>query len=142
MSKQTNKSSEYDWKNYNTENYKKDEANEWYEGSYKNGKDQKDFKWAPTPEKIINNVGDEEPGKNTDVREKDKEKEKERATIQEINLVEDDLKSKGPINPESQLLLLSKLLLVSEPKKYSAFEMEVKFGTRGIRQITKKQNKR
>jgi hypothetical protein len=143
MSKQTNNLPEYDWKNSNRENYKRDAANEWYEGSYSNGKDQPNFKWAPTPEKIINNVGDEvqyadEQRKNPEIKEREQVKEKEMVTIQEINIVEEDLKSKGgPINPETQLLLLSKLLLVSEPKKYSAVEMEVKFGTRGIRQITK-----
>ena len=140
MSKQTNKIPEYDWKKNNRENYKRDAANEWYEGSYSNGKDQPDFKWAPTPEKIVYNVKDDEDEDEDEKKKeyrKTQEKEKERVIMQEINIVEEDLKPKGPINPETQLLLLSKLLLVSEPKKYSAVELEVKFGTRGIRQITK-----
>lgn len=42
-----------------------------------------------------------------------------------------------PVNPKQQLLHISKLLLESSAGRYNELEMEVKFGTRGIRQITK-----
>jgi hypothetical protein len=41
------------------------------------------------------------------------------------------------IDPRIQILRISKLLLDSNPTKYSDVEMEVKFGTRGIKRITK-----
>lgn len=41
------------------------------------------------------------------------------------------------VNPKQQLLHISKLLLESRPGQYNQYEMEVKFGTRGIRPITK-----
>jgi len=41
------------------------------------------------------------------------------------------------ISPRQQLLFISKQLLDSVPGKYSEYEMEVKFGTRGIKHLTK-----
>jgi hypothetical protein len=41
------------------------------------------------------------------------------------------------ITPRQQLLLISKQLLDSVPGKYADYEMEVKFGTKGIKHITK-----
>jgi hypothetical protein len=41
------------------------------------------------------------------------------------------------IHPRQQLLLISKELLQSQPGKYHNYEMEVKFGTRGIKRLTK-----
>jgi hypothetical protein len=41
------------------------------------------------------------------------------------------------ISPRQQLLFISKQLLDSSPGKYSTYEMEVKFGTRGIKHLTK-----
>ena len=41
------------------------------------------------------------------------------------------------ISPRQQLLFISKQLLDSVPGKYSAYEMEVKFGTKGIKHLTK-----
>ena len=41
------------------------------------------------------------------------------------------------VNPRQQLLLISHSLLESKSDKYSALEMEVKFGTRGIKPLTK-----
>jgi hypothetical protein len=40
-------------------------------------------------------------------------------------------------NPQDQLNLISEKLLTLEPTKNSTYEMEAKFGTRGIKQITK-----
>ena len=40
-------------------------------------------------------------------------------------------------NPRQQLLFISKQLLDSNPGKYNDYEMEVKFGTKGIKHITK-----
>ena len=41
------------------------------------------------------------------------------------------------VNPRQQLLFISKQLLDSIPGKYNQFEMEVKFGTRGFKRLTK-----
>lgn len=41
------------------------------------------------------------------------------------------------INPRQQLLLISRELLQSQQGKYHNYEMEVKFGTRGIKRLTK-----
>ena len=41
------------------------------------------------------------------------------------------------ISPRQQLLFISKQLLDSSPGKYNSYEMEVKFGTKGIKHITK-----
>jgi len=41
------------------------------------------------------------------------------------------------VNPRQQLLYISKELLESKSSKYVNYEMEVKFGTRGIRRLTK-----
>ena len=41
------------------------------------------------------------------------------------------------VNPRQQLLLISKQLLDSRSEKYSSYEMEVKFGTKGIKHLTK-----
>jgi hypothetical protein len=41
------------------------------------------------------------------------------------------------ISPRQQLLFISKQLLDSSPGKYSTYEMEVKFGTKGIKHLTK-----
>jgi len=41
------------------------------------------------------------------------------------------------ISPRQQLLFISKQLLDSNPGKYSTYEMEVKFGTKGIKHLTK-----
>ena len=41
------------------------------------------------------------------------------------------------ISPRQQLLFISKQLLDSVPGKYSAYEMEVKFGTKGVKHLTK-----
>ena len=42
-----------------------------------------------------------------------------------------------PVDPKVQIMKIADLLLKSEATKYSDVEMEVKFGTRGIRRITK-----
>lgn len=42
-----------------------------------------------------------------------------------------------PESPRQQLLLLSKLLLSSEKTQFGQYEMEAKFGTKGIKPITK-----
>lgn len=44
---------------------------------------------------------------------------------------------KPPANPKTQIITISQLLLSSISTKYSDVEMEVKFGTRGVRRITK-----
>jgi hypothetical protein len=42
-----------------------------------------------------------------------------------------------PVDPKVQIIKISSLLLMTEPTKYKDVEMEVKFGTRGIKRITK-----
>lgn len=42
-----------------------------------------------------------------------------------------------PVDPKIQIMRIADLLLKSEPTKYSEVEMEVKFGTRGIKRLTK-----
>lgn len=44
---------------------------------------------------------------------------------------------KPPADPKTQILTISQMLLSSNPTKYSDVEMEVKFGTRGIKRISK-----
>ena len=46
-------------------------------------------------------------------------------------------KMEKPESPRQQLLLISKLLLTSEKSQYNSYEMEAKFGTKGIKYITK-----
>jgi hypothetical protein len=46
-------------------------------------------------------------------------------------------KPRPPAEPKMQILTISKMLMLSQRTKYSDVEMEVKFGTRGIRRITK-----
>ena len=46
-------------------------------------------------------------------------------------------KMEKPESPRQQLLLISKLLLASQKSQYSNYEMEAKFGTKGIKYITK-----
>ena len=41
------------------------------------------------------------------------------------------------VSPRQQLLFISKQLLESQQGKYNQFEMEVKFGTRGVKRLTK-----
>jgi len=62
---------------------------------------------------------------------------------EEMNIIGEN-KGKRPfrdqdpkINPRQQLLQISKLLLESNPGQYSNYEMEVKFGTRGVKPLTK-----
>jgi hypothetical protein len=42
-----------------------------------------------------------------------------------------------PVDPKIQIVKISDLFLKAEPTKYSEVEMEAKFGTRGIKRITK-----
>lgn len=62
---------------------------------------------------------------------------------EEMNIIGENkgkrpFRDQGPkINPRQQLLQISKLLLESNPGQYSSYEMEVKFGTRGVKQLTK-----
>ena len=44
---------------------------------------------------------------------------------------------KPPADPKTQILTISQMLLSSDSTKYSDVEMEVKFGTRGIKRISK-----
>ena len=44
---------------------------------------------------------------------------------------------KPKLNPKTQMLLIAKQLLTSEKTRYSEYEMEAKFGTKGYRHITK-----
>jgi len=63
--------------------------------------------------------------------------------LQSLAAVEPEKGNKGYkgkkvyVEPEPQLLRISQLLLDSTPGEYSDVEMEVKFGTRGIKPITK-----
>jgi hypothetical protein len=41
------------------------------------------------------------------------------------------------VNPRQHLLFISQQLLQSQPGKYNQYEMEVKFGTRGVKRLTK-----
>ena len=94
----------------------------------------------------------ENQGKNpwdTDYVQKDKEKNKLEAIIEgfnepdpvpvpeQKNKEKDGPKTYEPVNPKKQLLHISQLLLQSNPGNYNTFEMEVKFGTKGIRPLTK-----
>jgi hypothetical protein len=42
-----------------------------------------------------------------------------------------------PVDPKVQIVKIASLLLMTDPTKYKDVEMEVKFGTRGIKRITK-----
>ena len=69
-------------------------------------------------------------------------KETDTTKMKYKNMLNDDNPRQGhkayvPVNPKQQLLHISKLLLESAAGRYNELEMEVKFGTRGIRQITK-----
>jgi hypothetical protein len=69
--------------------------------------------------------------------EKEKEGEKKEEKVGEKEKVAEKYKKREIVDPKIQLLTISKLLLQSTPEKYSAFEMEAKFGTRGIKRLTK-----
>ena len=49
----------------------------------------------------------------------------------------DRYEKRKPVDPKIQIMKIADLLLKTEAAKYSEVEMEVKFGTRGIRRITK-----
>jgi len=55
--------------------------------------------------------------------------------IKEFKKFNKDFKQKVP--PKPQMLLIANQLLNSETNKYSHYEMEAKFGTKGFRRITK-----
>jgi hypothetical protein len=59
--------------------------------------------------------------------------EKEKSISNKYNREENIKKT----NPRQQLLLISRELLQSQSGKYYTYEMEVKFGTRGIKRLTK-----
>ncbi len=59
--------------------------------------------------------------------------EKEKSISNKYNKEENIKKT----NPRQQLLLISRELLQSQSGKYYTYEMEVKFGTRGIKRLTK-----
>jgi len=70
-------------------------------------------------------------------KEKEGEKKEEENKIGEKEKVTEKYKKREIVDPKIQLLTISKMLLQSTPEKYSAFEMEAKFGTRGIKRLTK-----
>jgi hypothetical protein len=49
----------------------------------------------------------------------------------------DRYEKRKPVDPKIQLVKITSLLLKTEPTKYKDVEMEIKFGTRGIKRITK-----
>ena len=60
----------------------------------------------------------------------------------EKDIIEEQGKKKAEynlqkVNPRQQLLFISKQLLESQQGKYNQYEMEVKFGTRGFKRLTK-----
>ena len=60
--------------------------------------------------------------------------------LPKIQLAEKGKKEEGNIpkvNPRQHLLFISQQLLQSQPGKYNQYEMEVKFGTRGVKRLTK-----
>ena len=61
------------------------------------------------------------------IEEKKEEKEEEKGRRER----------RKPVDPKIQILKISDLFLKAEPTKYSEVEMEAKFGTRGIKRITK-----
>jgi hypothetical protein len=77
--------------------------------------------WRPNknPEEIIiSSISD-----NGDIKEKEKEERKR--------------ERRKPVDPKIQIVKIADLFLKAEPTKYSEVEMEAKFGTRGIKRITK-----
>jgi hypothetical protein len=106
-----------DWNDYNPDLYKYDENNPpgWFDGDVWERKEKK-------PEEII-------------VASISGEKLKEN--------IEENIEKKGkyekrkPADPKIQIMKISDIFLKSEPTKYSEIEMEAKFGTRGIKRITK-----
>ena len=71
--------------------------------------------------------------KSNEKEEKEEKEEMEKIISNKYNKDENIKK----IHPRQQLLLISKELLQSQPGKYHNYEMEVKFGTRGIKRLTK-----
>lgn len=66
-----------------------------------------------------------------------KEASSEKSTSKNINYNRGNNENMKKINPRQQLLLISRELLQSQSGKYNNYEMEVKFGTRGIKRLTK-----
>jgi hypothetical protein len=122
-------SGEQDWNDYNPDLYDptKNQTG-WFEGDL-NARPQRKDKFKPDapepdtkrPEEVLVVEGMVPKG-IAELEEKEKKGRYEK---------------RKPVDPKIQIMKIADLLLKSEPTKYSDVEMEVKFGTRGIRRITK-----
>jgi hypothetical protein len=105
-----------DWNDYNPDIYdpEKNPAG-WFEGDF----NKKLNRQNNSPEEILlAAISDVKEGEKEGKEEKKRERRK-------------------PADPKNQILKISDLFLKAEPTKYSEVEMEAKFGTRGIKRITK-----
>ena len=104
-----------DWNDYNPELYDAEKNPEgWFEGDFNKRPNKK-------PEEIIiASISDV-----SDIKEGEEKVEKGRR------------ERRKPVDPKIQIVKISDLFLKAEPTKYSEVEMEAKFGTRGIKRITK-----
>jgi hypothetical protein len=106
-----------DWNEHNPEVYDYDpEKNPkgWFEGDFNKRPNKK-------PEEIIVAAISDV----SDIKEEEGDK------------VEKRRERRKPADPKIQIVKISDLFLKAEPTKYSEVEMEAKFGTRGIKRITK-----
>jgi hypothetical protein len=112
-------SGEQDWNDYNPDLYDPTKNQQgWFEGDLNARPNAR-----PKPEKKAEEIIIVEGIKP--VVEKEEEEKKGR------------YEKRKPADPKVQIVKIADLLLKSEMTKYSDVEMEVKFGTRGIKRITK-----
>jgi len=114
------KAKEDDWNDYNPDLYDVTKnPTGWFEGDL-NARPTKKAPLVDVKSKVPEETAEEETKEEKDVEKKGKFD-----------------KRRPPANPKMQIITISQLLLTSAPTNYSDVEMEVKFGTRGVRRITK-----
>ena len=70
-------------------------------------------------------------------KENDEEEEDENKNENNFKIGKQNKSNQKDVNPRQQLLLISQQLIQSQKGKYNNYEMEVKFGTRGVKMLTK-----
>ena len=69
--------------------------------------------------------------------EKEDDEEDEKKNESSFKIGKQNKSNQKDVNPRQQLLLISQQLIQSQKGKYNNYEMEVKFGTRGVKMLTK-----
>jgi hypothetical protein len=122
---------EQDWGDYNPDLYDPTKYSQsgWFEG---------DITARPKPKPKLSPVAEPEVKAPEEVLIVEGMKPKEIGIVEaEEGKENKKFERRKPADPKVQIMKIAGLLLKSEMTKYSDVEMEVKFGTRGIKRITK-----